>query len=207
VKAQCDRCREIVTLEFSVAAGGIDVICPACKQAYFVSAKTRAATPPPVAGGDGTICPKCSEMQPRAEACRKCGLVFAKWRGPEVLADTDDPSLEGAREAAALFALCEEAWTDASRHDAFVAHCRRTEAFGFAAARYRAALAKAPDDEIAAGRLKQIRSLAEFLIRVPDKSGKREPTPYRGTMIVLGVAVALCIAGAIFISFFGVPGM
>src|SRR5262249_57088289 len=112
VKAQCEKCKEIVPLVFGADEGGIRVSCPSCEAEYkvpFTSASTSTtASEPPVAPSEMT-CPKCGEGQKKAAACRRCGLVIAKWRGGE------RPDSDG------LFAACLEQWDDAARHDAFVA--------------------------------------------------------------------------------------
>ncbi len=47
MKAQCERCKEIVPLAFTLGDGGIDVTCPACGQRYFVAGGARDDAPPP----------------------------------------------------------------------------------------------------------------------------------------------------------------
>ncbi|HKA87240.1 MAG TPA: hypothetical protein VKE22_06210 [Haliangiales bacterium] len=49
MKAQCERCKEIVALEFTLGEGGIHVTCPACAQRYFVTSGPRPDAPPPPA--------------------------------------------------------------------------------------------------------------------------------------------------------------
>ena len=38
MKAQCERCKEIVALVFVVEGGGIRVTCPSCEGVYVVAA-------------------------------------------------------------------------------------------------------------------------------------------------------------------------
>ena len=45
MKAQCERCKEIVPLSFVLADGGITVSCPACQASYFVPSSIPTPTP------------------------------------------------------------------------------------------------------------------------------------------------------------------
>jgi hypothetical protein len=217
MKAQCEKCKEIVALEFDLAEGGIRVYCGACGQSFAVAARahgegagraTPAASAPraeprsaPRSDDDGVSCPKCGVTQPRGEACRACGLVFAKWRGPEALADTPLPELGDARVASALWTACQEAWDDAQRHDAFVDHCQRTQSFALAAQRYRTRLARAPGDVVAEERLQQIRQAAEASLVVvrPKKAAAREETRDKKPILVVLFVMAIALGGVVYL--------
>src|SRR5262249_26638526 len=147
MKAQCDKCKEIVALVFKTEPGGIRVTCPSCDAQYSVAAAetdadadadadtatdtaTATATDTVTATAPDAACPKCGEPQKAAAACRRCGLAVAKWptwNDP----DAGDSSivLGDVRAAAALFDLCLASWDDAARHDAFLAHCERASAW------------------------------------------------------------------------------
>lgn len=204
MKVQCDRCREIVGLEFGLAERGIEVHCPSCDARYTVAATSAGGAaapslPPP------TTCPKCGEGQPKAEACRRCGLIFAKWRGVEGLADASAPRVDDAREGAALWAACEAAWEDGAAHDRFLVHVQRTSAYAYAAARYRAAQAqRGGADPVAAERLKRVRAMAEaaLLATAAAEKNPKESTPYRASMVVLAVLVLLLGGGILYGLFF-----
>jgi hypothetical protein len=204
VKAQCERCKEIVALEFRVAEGGIEVTCAGCKETYFVAA--TAPAPAPATGAvavadSGTTCPKCGAKQPRSESCRRCGLVFAKWRGVESLADADELALEDARAAAELWSAVEKSWDDPAAHDAFITHCRKTGSFGYAAGRYRAAHQERPDDPIAERRLKQLRTLAEFVLSKPPKTGPEPTAPFRWAIWILAFTVIVLVGGMLVLTY------
>jgi len=205
VKAQCDHCKEIVPLEFEVAASGIDVTCGACGARYQVPATAAtAAAPPsvPLPSGD-MVCPKCQDAQPPAAACRRCGLVQEKWRRPSPLS----PAGEGApatREGPALWEACVARWEDPAAHEAFLDFCRRTGEFAFAAARYRAALKeRGGRDAVAEDRLRQVRSLAELTFLRPSRrtgdGATQEGSPYKNTVLILTVGLALLGAGFIYL--------
>jgi hypothetical protein len=195
VKAQCDRCREIVPLEFTVEGNGIRVRCPACAGDYVVTGVGPAGDPAPAAtpvprglGVGGMTCPKCGQAQRPAAACRRCGLLVASWR-PEDAAQGPAPG--PAREAAALWTACEGAWHESPRHDAFIDHCRRAGLLALAAARYGQ---RAGPDGVAAARLAQIRTLAEqglFALRSePKRKSSRALIVLAVVFIVLFVALA-----------------
>jgi hypothetical protein len=180
VKAQCERCKEIVPLEFSVGIGGIEVSCPSCKETYFV----RGTGTQPAASPAEVTCPKCGAGQKASDACRRCGLVFANWDP----AKAAGPEVSDATEAAALWDRCLEDWDDGARHEAFIEHCRRSGVLALAAARYRQHEGRAG----AADRLKQIRTLAEqSLVVAPRTDMTKRKTPlWVGVVIVVLVFLA-----------------
>jgi hypothetical protein len=150
------------------------------------------------------VCPKCGDAQPPAEACRRCGLIQSRWRGPESAADGTDLDLVGAREAAALWELCLRKWEDPAPHDAFLAHCQAAGTFAFAAARYRAALVlKSERDPVATSRLKQVRNLAEQALVVPTRAAPETKisslAPYKNVMVLLTLVLALLLGGVVYL--------
>lgn len=220
MKAQCERCKEIVPLVFSTEAAGIRVTCPACAAEYFVAARTDdlgaappatapapASVPPApataaTAAPDEMICPKCGEPQRRADACRRCGLStdkFAAWDAAR--ADDAALALGDVGSAAALFAACEVNWDDPVRHDAFIGHCQRADAWAYAAACYRKQTARADRRAIALARLADIRGLAEKSLVVLPRLDVAAPArnPMR-TVALLAVVVVLLVAGVFLIT-------
>ena len=212
MKVQCELCREIVPLaDFTPSAAGLEVRCPACKGSYFVPAPGRAAQPEaPLAqaaaggvragadasgreGGEGDgaganagaemRCPKCGRRQPRAEACRHCGLVVARW-DPDAAAPTADDD-----EARRLFAEAEAAWSDPARHDAFIEHCGRVGQLPYAARCYRDRLARDPDDAVARAQQARVVAAAELTWLTRPREQADAPVPYRGLLV--GAVVAL----------------
>jgi hypothetical protein len=191
VKAQCDRCKEIVPLSFSVEAAGIRVRCPACQAEYAVAATegppAAAATAPAPAAPPEMTCPKCGEAQRKAAACRRCGLIIARWSGTSVAVG---PAPGEAREAAALWTQVEASWDEGPRHEAFIEHCRRAGVLAFAAARYRQAAARPG----AAERLVQIRTVAEqSLAAVPRQTERPAAHGRVRTAVLAGVVVVLVV--------------
>jgi hypothetical protein len=177
VKAQCERCKEIVALELAVEGEGIRARCPACKASYVVA----PAAPKPPASPAGMVCPKCGEEQKVAEACRKCGLVIANWKGEE---------LEGG-ELGERFA---KAATDAE-HEAFIEEARRRGMLAYAAARYR----QKGDRQ----RLEQIRRIAEQSLAVAPR---REVKPARSrTVLLVVMIVVVLVMGWVLMQGYSVP--
>ena len=204
MKVQCDRCKEIVRLEFALRGQGIAVHCPECGADYELAATgvgpapagAEAARPP----AGGMRCAKCGEAQPRAESCRRCGLVQERWRGPLHAADAAEVDLADARAAAALWQACEDGWTDEGRHDAFLLYCQKMGGYAYAAARYRAARQERGEgDAVAAARLKQITSLVEFsLMKPPKAAAAKEAAPFRKTVVLLVVLLLAIVGGVIY---------
>jgi DNA-directed RNA polymerase subunit M/transcription elongation factor TFIIS len=205
VKAQCDRCKEIVALQFKTEAGGIRVTCPSCEAEYSVAATVTAtatvtvtATATPTATVTPTACPKCGEPQTPGPACRRCGLAVAKWPDWNDLADAGDSSivLGDVRAAAALFENCVAAWDDVAKHDAFLAHCERAGAWAYAAACYRRQTANPERRTLALTRLSDIRTRAEKALTIAPREAEAKPAknPTR-TLIILVVVVVLLVAG------------
>ena len=90
-----------------------------------------------------TACPKCRrERRPGEDACARCGLLVARWAGfsagePAPLAH---PLLD------ALWKKVEESWDDEAAHARFLDAAVEERALDLAAARYRAAQDRSPDD-------------------------------------------------------------
>jgi hypothetical protein len=208
VKARCEACGVEGELRFVVAVAGagagIDVTCDACGARTFVpagaaGAQGAAATqgapsePATVRPKEGEQeCPKCGEVQPAASACRRCGLVFVRWKGGAGEAGGEDA------EAARLWEAVEVSWTDAARHDAFIAHCQRTQQFPLAAGRYRVAAsgARGANDPFVVRSLERIEKLALTTLELSAQrergaAGASGPLPYRNTMMALVALVAL----------------
>lgn len=209
MKAQCERCKEIVELAFALDEGGIRVRCGACGASYHVAAAevpAPAATPPlaaPAGPPPARICPKCGEGSDDAEAaaCRRCGLVFAKWKGK-----VDDPgAAPELAEPRRLWAQIELAWHDEGRHEAFLVQCQRDAAFAFAAQRYRTAQAErgAGAEPIAARSLERVRKMAEAAMFVSARSAPAddEKTPYKGVVLLLVVLLAAVIIALLWVVF------
>jgi hypothetical protein len=206
VKAQCERCKEIVLLDFAVAesGGGIDVSCPSCEARYFVAAakvvKSGGGPSPP----GGELCPKCAAPRGDREACSRCGLVFAKWKGAEAAAMEVLPASADAKVVGELFGACEAAWADATPHDRFIVFTQEHGALAYAAARYRAANAeRGGADPIAIERLARIRTIAEgALARTTASAPPPDTAPYKNVKVVMLVLTLLLAVGAIWIVFF-----
>lgn len=212
MKAQCERCKEIVALDFTVADGGIEVRCAACSASYFVAQAATQPAPAPASAlapaPAGFQCPKCAERQPEGTSCRRCGLVYDKWKGHEASVAAPMPTAAEALAAGELFAACEAHWGEPERHDRFLAFCQQTGALGYAAARYRGVLLTRANDPVAAELLVRIRTLAEAtLARGAAPIGVAvAPGPAYGRLklVMLGIVVLLAV-GTLWAIFFRPP--
>jgi hypothetical protein len=195
VNVQCELCREVVPLaDFTPRADGIEVRCPACGGTFFVASAKPAAAPPAAASApapaarpaNGCVCPKCGRAQPPADACRHCGLVFARW----------DPALAGPaagdETAHGLFAAAAAAWGEEARHEAFVAYCARAGCLPFAARCYRERLARDPADAVARAGQERVVTVAELTYLAPARASRDEPLKHRTALIAV---VLLVFAG------------
>jgi hypothetical protein len=209
MKIQCVLCKEIVDIgRFESAAGGIEIRCAACGDGFFLplsgdrSSARRVGGPPPPTGeggddgedepGGGSDCPKCGEgVRDQLPACPSCGLLRERFNdfargGPG----------EDADDLEALWAACEESWSETSRHDRFVEAVASSGRYAYAARRYREATRRRPADPVATARLERISRMAEaalILERTARPSDDEGATPYKGAIILLMV---LLLAGA-----------
>ncbi len=144
-----------------------------------------------------TTCPKCGAEQPAGDACRRCGLIYARWQG----AAGDGAAYTGI--AGELWTACVEGWEEAKRHDAFLLFCRREGSLPYAAGRYRSVLKERPGDPVATARLAELVKLAEFAAQaeMTQNSMRRasDRGPYRSAiMLFLGAVVLLGAGVAVF---------
>ncbi len=129
-------------------------------------------------------CPKCGHPQPRAEACRRCGLVFSRWDPAQAEPGGDD-------EARRLFAAAEADWTDPARHALFIEHCTGKGLLPFAARCYRERLVRRPGDEVARLRRDQIVKAAERAYLEKARLERDGPLQHRN--LIGGIIIALFI--------------
>jgi hypothetical protein len=134
-------------------------------------------------------CPKCGAALGDGAACPRCGLAVAHWAMYTAAADA--PGADVA--AATLFAACEEDWSDAARHDRFMAYCSAASAIGQAAARYRRASVDPARRDVARARLEEIRRLAEQALAERPPA----PPPRTRNAKVLVMAAVVFIAALI----------
>jgi hypothetical protein len=194
VKAQCERCKEIVELRFALGSGGIDVECPECQARYFVPAPVVGQEAPPATGKP---CPKCGHRQLGGEACKKCGLVFSRWTGSTTVLDDD-------AEGAALWARVVESWGDPARHDAVLAWVQRSTQFAWLAGKYRVAreergAAAEPAVSTSLARIEKL-ALTTLVMSGSRKPGEAEgagKTPYKKSMVVLMVLLVVLGVGLV----------
>ncbi|MCB9549299.1 MAG: hypothetical protein H6706_26140 [Myxococcales bacterium] len=117
--------------------GGFGFTCQVCGEATILAPRDpapRAAAPAPESG---VTCPKCGHHQDDAEACHRCGLLFAlAASGQVVLSDplAGRPEAEGLR---ARWADLAGRLDDEAGHRAFIELCAAANALEFAGQCYR----------------------------------------------------------------------
>jgi hypothetical protein len=98
-------------------------------------------------------CPKCGRSRADgAEACPRCGLVFANWSPGDSTDDRPEPggstTLDG--EGQRLWDGLVGSWDDDAGHDAFLKHCATAGCLAAAGRQYRKRLDRYPQDATAA---------------------------------------------------------
>jgi hypothetical protein len=140
----------------------------------------------------GPSCPKCA--QPRradADACARCGLVFARWR-PEAAVGVVAPLDEAAE---ALWGAAVADWANPERHDAFLKHCSLVGQLGAAGRRYRERADASPDDALARKMQDRVLAMATASLVMPARP--RAPvTRARWFWVVMVLGLAIGMFGA-----------
>jgi hypothetical protein len=196
VKAQCASCREIVSLDFRLAEGGIDVSCGACGETYFVAAAAPSPVTPRV--GEAIVCPKCGREQAPAEACRGCGLLVERF---DEFRRRDDEDVPPA--VVAAWERCLAAWDDAAEHERLVEVVAAHRAYGWGARRYRDALRGRPDDAVARARLTRMARMAEAALRstATPRPEPRAKEPFKGAVVLLVVLAFIAVVSGVYAMF------
>jgi hypothetical protein len=141
------------------------------------------------------VCPKCGTEQAAATACRRCGLLRARFADARVAAD--EAVVPPDAMAAGLWAHAARDFADLKAHEAFVNHCQASGQIAHAAARYRQArIDRGAEAEPAAGAmLERIGKLAALQLTVsahPDGAKRRA----RKTLMTV-VLVVMLVTGVI----------
>jgi hypothetical protein len=132
-------------------------------------------------------CPKCGSPRKDANACPRCGVVFARFDAAAIDADVPE-------ELKALWAHVEAGWGERARHALFTEHAIAAGHAAFAAARYRA---RGADDHTASEQLDRITSrLEQALAQTALADGSRAADPPRKKAALLLLAVILFLAVA-----------
>ena len=203
MRVECESCHELVTASFSLEAGAVRAVCPACRHAMVVpvapsaapevateavtAAGTDAATP---AAADAA-CPKCgAPRRGGAASCPSCGLAVARMAA--YVAARDAEVLGPVREA---WARATEAWSDPARHDELLRLVAAHNAYAWAAGRYRTR----GGDPIAGRQLDRLRRAAEAtLLAGASVRPDRAAAPYRAAVGILAILIAVVLVGLVY---------
>jgi hypothetical protein len=139
-------------------------------------------------------CPKCGRKRlADAEACPRCGLVFALWK--------EDPSFVQAKlgdRGEELWKNLAENWSNTAEHEEFLKHCLQQGSLAAAGRLYRERLDADPTDIVAVEMQKQVLAKATLNLSI-HRTQPREPmTRSRWFWAILLAAMALGIAGGLF---------
>jgi hypothetical protein len=114
------------------------------------------------------------------------------------------PAAASDAEVARLWAACEAAWDDPSRHDAFIAFCQRHMLLPLAAGRYRGAgQARGASDPAVTRALARIEKLALTTLELSAQRERHEErrSPYRKSLVVLVALLGLLALGLVWAVF------
>jgi hypothetical protein len=141
----------------------------------------------------GQGCPKCGKKHlPEAEACSRCGLIFALWKETEpALVPLDDRGTE-------LWKKAQEHWSYSACHEEFLKHCLQTDRLAAAGRLYRERLDENPRDVVAAQMQSQVLAKAALSLSIQKRQPLQPVTRTPWFWAILLVAMALGIAGGLF---------
>lgn len=146
----------------------------------------RPATP--------TACPKCGKkIVGDADACARCGLVFALWKPDDGAAGV---RLDAAGEE--LWRKVQENWGDSAGHEAFLKHCLQADTLAAAGRLYRDRLDENPKDVVAAQMQSQVLAKASLGLTLSKSEPRTALTRTRWFWVVVLTAMALGIAAGLF---------
>ena len=139
-------------------------------------------------------CPKCGKKRPlEAEACARCGLVFALWKEESSLAPVHLDS-----RGSELWQEVQGHWSESARHEEFLKHCLQTGTLAAAGRLYRQRLDENPRDAVAAQMQSQVLAKAALSLSIHKSQPREAMTRSRWFWVVVLFAMALGIAGGLF---------
>lgn len=139
-------------------------------------------------------CPKCGKRRAGdANACPRCGLVFARWQAEGAAALV---RLDAAGEE--LWRKVEEHWSDSAGHETFLKHCLQTDTLAAAGRLYRERLDENPRDVLAAQMQNQVLAKASLALSLNKSEPRTAVTRTRWFWVVVLTAMALGIVGGLF---------
>lgn len=139
-------------------------------------------------------CPKCGTTRDDARThCATCGLAHDKMAAFAAARDAVPDALAKAWDDAVAD------WENVTHHDELLRLVTHHDAYAWAAGRYRERIRVHADDAVAHRELARVRKAAEVtLIHSAATRAAKAPTPYRSTMMILGVLIFLVIALALY---------
>jgi len=145
--------------------------------------------------GPTQSCPKCGKKRlPEAEACPRCGLVFALWK------EENSPGLVPLdSRGAELWQEAQGHWSDSARHEEFLKHCLQAGTLAAAGRLYRERLDENPRDAVATQMQAQVLAKAALSLSIYKSQPRVAITRTRWFWVVVLFAMALGIVGGLFL--------
>lgn len=149
-------------------------------------------------GADTSVaCPRCGTPRREAAACAKCGLATERMAAFSSELEATVPDAVRAAWDAAL-----ARWDDDLAHDELLRLTSLHGCYAWVAWRYRQAEEGAEDQDGRATRhLARVRRAAEVAMLSTAGARAAGPTPYKSSMVVLGVIVFLIVLGTVYARF------
>lgn len=139
-------------------------------------------------------CPRCGTSRSNeATACAKCGLATERMATFAAELEATVPDVVRAAWDAAR-----ARWDEAAAHDELLRLTTLHGCYAWVAYQYRQVVEAEPDDVIAAQQLARMRKAAEVAMLSTATKRPHERTPYRSSMIVLGLVLFLILLGVVY---------
>lgn len=185
----CTACQDTSRPVLRMSAGGqLVTVCRSCGTRSYVRLEPEEV---PAKSGDG--CPKCNTPKGESTSCRRCGLVYARWKGFETVTTAD---AEAKR-------LWHTLWLDfhnPNLHAHFLSYCLHAGALHYAAGCYADVERNEPElASIAEVRGRQARVMAETLLakHKPEEESSRMANGFKAFVLMMLLFGGIAWAGTL----------
>jgi hypothetical protein len=218
VRVECESCRALVVASFAIDGAAVRVTCSVCRHVMNVpgglservverpvavpsDAPLEALVDAVVEARDGAAalasCPKCeARYRGEARACPACGLATSRMAAYAEARDAAAVPASVPEVVQAAWARTALDWNDTARHDELLQLVATSNAYAWAAGRYRTR----GRDAVAQRQLDRLRRAAEAALLAsatprPDASAR---TSSRVKRRVLALLITTITAGALY---------
>ena len=201
MKVECPSCHAVVSPALAIAVGStqadVGMTCSHCGKTIPADVLRQAetddevATTTPIPTAKSKVCAKCGKpLREGADACPSCGLVVAK------MATYAEKEAEVSEPIKAAWAAVLEQWDDEARHEKLFKLVAEAGEYTWAASRYREQSRSRPADAITTKQQEKIKRALEATLMVSStKKEKPGATPYKSTVMLLGILIILLLMG------------